>query len=136
MPEVYNLSFCQLELHNDYVIATMNEGIVVNKENNAVLIEIAKKHFKGKPFVYITHRINSYSVDPTVYIPTAKIKSLKGFAVVSQSPIQRAHTNYERKFFGKNFQQFNTIEEALEWKDKIIKNATYSKHNQKLKNKR
>jgi len=36
----------------------------------------------NEAFVYITHRVNSYSVDPTIYISVSKIENLVGFAVV------------------------------------------------------
>ncbi len=116
----HNLSFCQLELHDNYAVAVMNEGIVVDKENNAILVDIAKKHFQNTPFVYITNRINSYSVDPIIYINTAKVKSLKGFAIVSKDPIQKAHAKYEKTFFSKEFKQFDTLKAALKWKDDIL----------------
>ncbi len=117
----YNLTFCQLEFYDHYVVAVMNEGIVVSKENNAILVEIAEKHYQDTPFVYITHRINSYSVDPTVYIRTAQIESLKGFAVVSKNESQKVHVTYEKQFFEKEFCYFETMDEALKWKDEVIK---------------
>lgn len=125
MIKSYELDFCDLEIHEDYVLATMHEGIVVSVENNAVLIRIAEKHFKNIPFVYITNRINSYSVDPIVYIKTAKIPSLLGFAVVSNDPIQKTLTKYEKKFFKKEFKRFDDLESAITWKDQMIKKHPY-----------
>lgn len=115
----HTLDFCKLELHEDYVLAVMNEGIVVDKENNAVLIDIAEKHY-NKPFIYITHRVNSYSVDPIVYIKTAELELLKGFAVVSKDPVQKSQTSYEKTFFNKEFRYFETVEDAIKWKDQIL----------------
>lgn len=120
MIKSYTLDFCTLEIHDDYVLAVMNEGITVDKQNNAVLIEIAESHF-DTPFVYITHRIHSYSVDPIVYIRTAQIEHLKGFAVVSKDPVQKTQTTYEKTFFDKEFKHFETMEDALKWKNKLLK---------------
>jgi len=134
MIRLYNLDFCKLEIHHDHVIAIMHEGIVVSVENNAILIKIAEKHFKKKPFVYITHRIHSYSVDPIVYIKTAKIPNLVGFAVVSNDPIQKTLTKYEKSFFEKEFRRFDDMKSALAWKDKMVKKHPYkaiSSHKQK-----
>lgn len=124
MIKSYTLNFCDLEIHKDYVLAIMHEGIIVDKENNTILIDIAEKHFKNTPFVYITHRINSYSVDPIVYIKTAQIKSLMGFAIVSKSPNQKKLSTYEKTFFNKEFKLFEKMEEALQWKDKLLKKCT------------
>ncbi|MDH7446837.1 hypothetical protein [Aquimarina sp. 2201CG14-23] len=121
MIRLYELDFCRLEIHKDYVLAIMHEGIIVSVENNSILIKIAEKHFKKTPFVYITHRINSYSVDPIVYIKTAKIPNLLGFAVVSNDPIQKTLTKYEKSFFNKEFRRFDDIKSALAWKNEMIK---------------
>ncbi|WP_299443537.1 hypothetical protein [uncultured Aquimarina sp.] len=121
MIRLYNLEFCKLEIHHDHMIAIMHEGIVVSIENNSILIKIAEEHFKNKPFVYITHRIHSYSVDPIVYIKTASISNLVGFAVVSKNPIQKTLTKYEKSFFKKDFKRFDDMESALVWKDEMIK---------------
>ena len=117
----YNFYFCCVEIYDDYVKAIMKEGVTVSPEHNSVLLQIVEKHFKNRPFVYITHRINSYAVDPTIYLETTKIKNLVGFSVVSSDPKQKMQTKVEKIFFGKEFEQFDTMEEALVWKDMIIK---------------
>ena len=116
----YELDFCYLEIHDTYMYAIMKEGIVVSKENNARLIEISRKHYKDSPFVYITHRINSYAVDPIIYIKTAQVENLAGFAVVSKDAIQKEQIKLEKSFFNKEFKHFETLNEALIWKDEIL----------------
>ncbi len=37
-------------------------------DKNKVLEDIASDFFKDRPFVYISHRKNSYSVDPSIYM--------------------------------------------------------------------
>ncbi|EZH76028.1 hypothetical protein ATO12_04355 [Aquimarina atlantica] len=117
----YNFYFCHIEIYEDYVKAIMKEGITVLPEHNDVLLLITEKHFKNKPFVYITHRINSYAVNPTVYLETAKIPNVIGFAVVSADHRQKIQTKLEKAFFNKEFKQFDTLELALKWKDQMIK---------------
>lgn len=116
----YDFYFCHIEIYDDYVKAIMKEGVTVSPEHNNVLLQIVEKHFKNKAFVYITHRINSYAVDPTIYLETAKIKNLVGFVVVSSDPKQKMQTRVEKIFFGKEFEQFDTMKEALAWKNMII----------------
>ncbi|MHA7059387.1 hypothetical protein ACWGOQ_0019325 [Aquimarina sp. M1] len=131
MIRFYDLDFCKLEIYPNYMMAIMKEGIVVSVENNATLIKIAEKHFKKAPFVYITHRIHSYAVDPMVYIKTAEIPNLLGFVVVSKDPKQETQTIYEKSFFKKEFRRFDDMESALNWKDSLIeknqreKNSSY-----------
>lgn len=116
----YDFGFCNVEIYDDYVKVVINEGETVSPEHNETLIELANAHFKNRPFVYITHRIYSYSVNPTIYLETSKIENLVGFAVVSTNHKQKIQTKLEKAFFEKEFRQFDTMEEALSWKNEII----------------
>ncbi len=116
----YNLEFCLVEVYEDYVISIMKEGVVVTPEFIIEMFFIARKHFSDKVFVYISHRINSYSLNPLSYFEVNKIKNLIAMAIVSEDPKQTMQSSLEQAFFGKKLGQFDTIQEALEWKDKVI----------------
>ncbi len=121
MIQYYDLEFCTAELYNDYAIVIMKKGVTVAPKYIGTFLEIVNKHYKNKPFVYISYRINSYSVNPATHLESSKVPSLIGVAVVSDDPLQKIQTKVEKPFFEKEFQHFNTIEEALNWKDEIIK---------------
>ncbi len=53
----------------------MDKGEHTSPEGNQVLVDIANVYSKERLFVYITHRKYSYSVDPSIYLETSKIKS-------------------------------------------------------------
>lgn len=117
----YQLDFGFVEIYDDYIKVTIKEGITVSPEHNDVLLEMVEKHYKNKAFVYLTHRINSYAVNPTIYLETAKIQNLVGFAVVSNDPRQKNQTRLEKAFFSKELRQFDNIESAIQWKDELLK---------------
>ncbi|MEW7292789.1 SpoIIAA family protein [Aquimarina penaris] len=117
----YNLEFCTAELYNDYAIVVMKKGVTVSPNYIGTFLEIVNKHYKNRPFVYISHRVNSYSVNPATHLESSKVPSLIGVAVVSDDPLQKIQTKVEKPFFEKEFQHFDTLEEALKWKDEIIK---------------
>ena len=116
-----DLGFTLVEIHDDYIQNTIEEGYHVTLEDNNILIEFVKEDFKDKPFVYIANRVNSYSVDPTVYLQTSKIKNLIGLAVVSSNSKQKRLTEFEKAFYKKDLKYFNVIDEALMWKDSILR---------------
>ncbi|WP_299254587.1 hypothetical protein [uncultured Aquimarina sp.] len=120
MITAYKLSFALIEIYDDYIKVTMNEGITVSPKHNDVLLEMVDKHYNNKAFLYITHRVNSYAVNPTIYLETAKIHNLVGFAVVSNDPRQKNQTKLEKAFFNKEFRQFDNIESALQWKNELL----------------
>ena len=103
------------------MIVVINEGVTVSTEHNKSLTEVAKTYFPKTPFVYITHRLNSYSVDPQIYFKTEKIENLIGFAVVSQNYQAKLNAQIEKMFFTKPFLIFSEIEDAVEWASQITK---------------
>ena len=119
MKETLTFDFCNLSLYDNYVIVVMNEGVTVTPEHNNILVGIANKHYKNQPFVYITHRINSYAVDPQIYSQTSKIENLKGFAVVSKDYKAKVNAEIEKLFFKKPFKIFSNLEDAIEWSDNL-----------------
>lgn len=87
--------FCEFSIFDNFIIAVMNDGVTVLPEHNLILVELSEKHFKNRPFAYITNRINSYSVDPKVFNETSKIENLIAFAVVSQTDVRIAIASFE-----------------------------------------
>lgn len=115
MHKTIHLDFGIIEIHEHYLIGTVNEGVLLTDEVSYEITQHALEHFNKKPFVYITNRINSYAVDPGVYKFTNRITNLAGFAVVSPNAMRRENAAYEQTFLTKNFGIFETLEEAIVW---------------------
>jgi len=103
------------------MIVEVREGEVIDAQTNNVLENVANTHFRNKPFVYITHRIHSYAVNPSVYESTSKIENLIGFCVVSSNFIAKSNTKIEKLFLQKPFGVFDTLAEAIEWANGLLK---------------
>lgn len=114
-----DLDFGKVTIHENILIAKLNEGILFDIESNRKLLELGKEIFKDQNYGYISNRVNSYAVDPMVYLESANTPTLKAIAVVSHSEITRKNALVvESKFYkdGSNsFQVFTTLEEAVEW---------------------
>ncbi len=121
MKDILTFDFCDMTIYDNYVVVVMKEGINLTPKYNDVLVEITNKYYANKPFVYITNRINSYSVDPKIYYETSKIENLKGFAVVSKNYQAKINAQIEQRFFNKPFEIFSNLDDALEWAEKFIK---------------
>jgi hypothetical protein len=121
MRESLTLDFCNVSIYDNYMVVVINEGVTVLLKHNNILAELAKDYFENKPFVYITHRLNSYSVDPNIYIETSKIDNLRGFAVVSKDYKARSNAEVEKMFLSKPFGIFSELEEAYEWANEMVK---------------
>jgi hypothetical protein len=121
MKEILNFDFCDMSVYDNYLVVVMKEGVNITPKHNSVLVEVTKNHFSDKPFVYITHRINSYSVDPKIYFETSKIENLKGFAVVSNNYKAKVNAQIEQMFFNKPFEIFTSLKDAFTWGESLIK---------------
>jgi hypothetical protein len=123
MPKILKYDFCVMEIYDDYLIAIMNKDIHLTPDRNQILVDIANTHFANKPFVYITHRKYSYSVDPSIYTKTSKIPNLSGFAVVAEVPVSKSNAEIERLFLNKPFEIFSKLDDAIEWANQLIQNG-------------
>ncbi len=115
-----NYDCCDVEVFPEYIVVVMREGITLTPEKNDLLLGIATKYFNHSNFGYITHRINSYSVDPSIYIETSKIENLVAFAVVSSNPISMTNTQVEKIFYKNPFRHFLDLDEAVNWVKEIV----------------
>ena len=112
--------FCTIDIYSNYVISRINEGFHLTPDKNRILEDIANDYFKDKPFVYITHRINSYSVDPSIYLQTSKVKNLAGMAVVAEAPLSKGNAEVEKLFLKQPFEIFTDLNDAIEWVKSLI----------------
>ncbi|MDX1542321.1 MAG: hypothetical protein R3214_00135 [Christiangramia sp.] len=118
LPKQIELDFGQVTIHENILIAKLNEGVLFDVENNKKLLDLGKEIFKEENYGYISHRVNSYAVDPIVYFESANTKNLRAIAVVSENEMTlRNADQVERKFYkGSNsFEVFRTLEEAVDW---------------------
>lgn len=120
MPKVLKFEFCLMTIYDRYLVTNINEGFHLLPKHNKILVDIAISHFKDRPFIYITHRINSYSVDPKIYFETSKIKNLAGLAVVSDKFKAKSNAEVEKMFFNKPFEIFDDLETAKQWAEDLL----------------
>ncbi|WP_157662510.1 MULTISPECIES: hypothetical protein [unclassified Winogradskyella] len=102
----------------------MKEGTDITVGHSDVLFDISKTYFGGKQFVYISNRINSYSVNPNVYKKINEIENLAGFAVVSYGFKTSGNVKIEQLYFDKPIEVFDNINDAKEWAKSVVKNLT------------
>lgn len=120
MTDLLKFDFCEMLIFDSYVIVTINEGITISPKHNIELNNVVETYFRNKKFVYISHRKNSYAVDPATYIETSKIENLKGFAVVSKDYKAKSNAEVEKLFLTKPYEIFDDMTKAIAWKNSIL----------------
>ena len=97
------------------VVVEANEGVTMSYKTGYKILSRGLKIFGRRPFVYIAHRVNSYSVIPTDFKHLVSIPTLKGIAIASKQEAGRANAELEKSFSKKPLEVFENIEEAYEW---------------------
>lgn len=120
---VFELDFGKVWFKENILIAELNEGILFDVDNNRKLLELGKTTFQDKPYGYISHRVNSYAVNPMVYLESANTPNLKAIAVVTNSVFSKNNAILEKQFYsdGSAFEIFTTLGDAIEWMREQLK---------------
>ncbi|MGR7814132.1 hypothetical protein [Lacinutrix undariae] len=121
MVKIKKYDFCDVEIHKNYLIVSVNEAIVISPSHNQTLFSIINTHYKNTNFIYISNRKNSYSVDPLTYLETNNIPNLIGFSIVSSNYRTTNNAEIEKLFSNKPYSIFASIKEATHWADVLIK---------------
>ena len=117
-----NYSFADIYIFKGYVISEIKEGIVFNWDNHAkaVVDDVTKfLNTDGGDLIYISNRINSYSVMAQDWIKFFKnCYKLKGYYVVSDRQTSIVGYMVENLFFKNKIKKFSSIYEAINWLEK------------------
>ena len=111
----------KIAVYKKYVIATLNEGITISSLHTDGFNQIANDILKNQNFGYISNRINSYAIDPKIYIDISEVENLVAFAMVSDNPLHISNAEIEKLFLKKPFKTFTNIEPAVKWIKKMEK---------------
>lgn len=111
------LDFGKITIVDNVLIAELKEGILFDIEDNRKLLNLGHKIFKGMPYGYISNRVNSYAVNPMIYLDSSSTTNLKAIAVVSSNPMCQNNTILEKQFYKEenSFEVFDTLESAINW---------------------
>lgn len=120
------LDFGILYVYDKILVSELHEGVLLDVKNNRKILDIGRQTFNEEAFGYISHRINSYAVDPMVYRESAEHPQLKAIAVVSEKEMARKSALLEQQFYtDKNyFRIFSDLEDAKSWIRGVI--SSYS----------
>ncbi|WP_298952393.1 hypothetical protein [uncultured Nonlabens sp.] len=116
----HNLDYGELFIFKNYVIAQINEGVVLNPENNDEMRDIILNYFTDRKWVYISNRTLDYNVNPITYFETSKIDNLIGVCIITTSVIGKKTALFESEFYSKRFMVVSTVLEAIDWASEVL----------------
>ena len=113
--QLYKHPLGKFTVFENYVISEFDEGVQLNISVAKEFIKLAKYYFGNRPFVYISNRVNNYSINPLIFREIAAIENLKKIAIVSNTSDPKILSVFEDSFAPRDIQRFDKLEQAIDW---------------------
>lgn len=122
----HQLEIGKFLFYTNIVVGEFYEGAHVTKENAIEPIYISQQIYgEYKPIVYISHRLNSYSMDPVGYKEVVEMfPNFKGFAIVSKNKYRRMLASLEKLFIKKPIGVFDNMDSAFYWAEELLEKGS------------
>jgi len=112
----------RFDYYSNMVVAEVKEGVHVTFDASIEPLQAGAQVFGyGVDFVYISHRLHSYSIDPTGYYEAASMfPNFKALAIVATNKRRRMLANLERLFMKRPIHVFSSLDDAFRWAEKFL----------------
>ena len=104
-----------ISVYKAIAIVEIEEGIAVSFQDGQDVFARLLSILGSKPWVYISNRVNSYSLDPNDYKHLNQIPTLKGIGVIQYEKSIKTALKLEKMFVKKPFKTFTHLDTAIEW---------------------
>lgn len=125
-----NFSFGNFYLFEYFVIGEVHEDIVYTWEEHGKQMteEICELYDQnGKDLIYISNRVNAYSVVPSDWLKFYKFNyRLKGYAVITDHPKGILNSFLEKLFLRNKLNNFTNLTDAIVWAKKLSKSEDHA----------
>ena len=113
----------EFEFHEGYFIGRIDYGEHASSKFVNALSELIQKHYHGRPVIYISDRVNSYSLDPVATMGLIERNNIRFAGIVTYTEQQQNMFAYEEQTIkGISMCNFVSLDEALAWaKQKLLK---------------
>ncbi|PKV51247.1 hypothetical protein ATE84_3321 [Aquimarina sp. MAR_2010_214] len=119
----YDLEMGKVFFYENYLIIEVAEGVCFDYEKAEVLSLLTNLHFGDRSFGYVSHRVNSYSLEAIDYMKIQDVfPNMKAFAAVTYNELQKTSIRIENMFHQDGIVSFDNIEEAIKWVTEKLEN--------------
>ena len=118
----HELDFGRYRFYKNLVIGEVFEGAKMDFDRILPLLAIAALYYSEEtPFVYLSDRKFSYSIDPTMHREIHKLfPFILGYGVVVYNDINHQVARLEQRFLHCPSGVFHSMDEALAWASHLI----------------
>ncbi|XLS27595.1 hypothetical protein ACJD0Z_10340 [Flavobacteriaceae bacterium M23B6Z8] len=124
--ELHTFSFGKMYFFEHMMVSEFKEGILFTYDHAVEFIDKAEAYYGSeKKLVYISNRVNSYSVDPVDWIKLGfSYKNLLAIGVVNYTFFKKKVFYVEKMFCRKPMKSFSSLNEAVDWAYEITQNQS------------
>jgi hypothetical protein len=109
----------EFEFYKNYFIGRIYKGVNAGAYFVDSLTELIQKNYSGRETIYISDRLNSYSLDPIATNDLISRNNIRFVGIVFYTKRKRNMYSYEEHFFrGKTICFFDSLGAAEEWAEK------------------
>lgn len=113
-----NMSYGNFYFFEGFVVSEIFEDVLFGwEEAKPVIYEVTKFYdTDGRNIVYLSNRINDYSVKPVDWLNFASYSfKLRGYGVINTSKSGLLNSKLESLFVKSKFKTFTDLTDALQW---------------------
>ncbi|XCF04988.1 hypothetical protein ABI125_09655 [Tamlana crocina] len=117
-PHKLQMPFGNFYLCDGFVVSELNEGIHFDWEMiKTVMDKVIEYYGKNTKWGYISHRVNSYSMDPQTWelVDQTYNSVISSGAIVYYNKMTSINAALEKHFAPVNIKRFDSLEAAIEW---------------------
>ena len=112
-----NYAYGNVFIFKGFIVSEINGGVSLSWDLHAKkMVEDVANYLEtnGENLIYISNRINSYSVKATDWLKFFKLGfNLKAYFIVSNTPSGKLNIMIENLFFNNKIQHFSSIYDAV-----------------------
>ena len=106
--------------NKNIAVVEVKSGVKLSYLVGASLLLKCLAVLKNRPWVYISNRVNSYSVVPTDYDYLHRIKTLKGLSIVTKESVINSNPPIEEIFCKKPFKLSADLNDSMIWAENAL----------------
>lgn len=112
-----NLSFGKFYLFENFIVSEFNTGVHLDFDDAKILLnEVLKFYDENSQVVYISNRINDYSINPYIWSNWEQDSNfIIASAIVTYNYATYMNAEIEKCFASKTLKCFKTLSDAFEW---------------------
>jgi len=120
--EEIKLPFGSFYFFEDFVVSELNEGVHFDWQRVKILSDLMISHYgkKRKGIVYISNRVNSYSIEPQSWLKFDKKYNLfQASGIVAYDQRGGLSVVLERLFSKERIKRFRSLKDAIDWANNL-----------------